>query len=168
MTFEAGRHIGRTMDDSSLGLNQILMIAGLVLLTVNGLLSLPLGGFLILWYISILFLDRNGYLERWDCSRVLGIILMIRTNKGKETADFIARPRRFWRIFGEASIWLCFAVMLFLIFGIAASAISTAVEPAQQEVLPATDILFIPGVTSFVPIFWPILALIVAVVVHEY
>ena len=41
-------------------------------------------------------------------------------------------------------------------------------EPAQQEVLPATDILFIPGVTSFVPIFWPILALIVAVVVHEY
>ena len=68
------------MDDGSLGLNQILMIAGLVLLTVNGLLSLPLGGFLILWYISILFLDRNGYLERWDCSRVLGIILMIRTN----------------------------------------------------------------------------------------
>ena len=41
-------------------------------------------------------------------------------------------------------------------------------EPAQQQVLPATDILFIPGVTSFVPIFWPILALIVAVVVHEY
>ena len=137
-------------------MNQILMIAGLVLLTVNGLLSLPLGGFLILWYISILFLDRNGYLEMWDCSRVLGII----TNKGKETADFIARPRRFWRIFGEASIWLCFAVMLFLIFGIAASAISTAVEPAQQEVLPATDILFIPGVTSFVPIFWPILCLL--------
>ena len=130
------------MDDGSLGLNQILMIAGLVLLTVNGLLSLPLGGFLILWYISILFLDRNGYLEMWDCSRVLGIILMIRTNKGKETADFIARPRRFWRIFGEASIWLCFAVMLFLIFGIAASAISTAVEPAQQEVLPATCLLY--------------------------
>ena len=168
VTFEAGRHIGRTMDDGSFGLNQILMIAGLVLLTVNGLLSLPLGGFLILWYISILFLDRTGYLERWNCTRVLGIILMIRTNKGKDTADFIARPRRFWRIFGEASIWLCFAVMLFLIFGIAASAISTAVEPAQQEVLPATDILFIPGVTSFVPIFWPILALIVAVVVHEY
>ena len=52
--------------------------------------------------------------------------------------------------------------------GIVASALSTAMEPAQQQVLPATDILFIPGVTSFVPIFWPILALIVAVVVHEY
>ena len=78
------------MDDGSFGLNQILMIAGLVLLTVNGLLSLPLGGFLILWYVSILFLDRTGYLERWNCTRVLGIILMIRTNKGKDTADFIA------------------------------------------------------------------------------
>ena len=50
----------------------------------------------------------------------------------------------------------------------ALAAIETARAPAEQQVLPATDILFIPGVTSFVPIFWPILALIVTVVIHEY
>ena len=58
--------------------------------------------------------------------------------------------------------------MILLIFGILASALETARAPAEQQVLPATDILFIPGVTSFVPIFWPLLALIITVVIHEY
>ena len=156
------------MEEDSFGLNQIIMVAGIAILTFNGFLSPLLGASLVLWYITILFLDRKGYLDEWNCSRVLGIILMIRTSKGKKVAEYMARPRRLWRIYGEFSIWLCFAVMLFLSLGIVASALSTAMEPAQQQVLPATDILFIPGVTSFVPIFWPILALIVAVVVHEY
>ena len=105
------------MEEGSSGLNQIIVVAGITLLTFNGFLSPLLGTSLIVWYITILFLDREGYLDEWNCSRVLGIILMIRTSKGKKVAEYIARPRRLWRIFGEFSIWLCFAVMLFLSLG---------------------------------------------------
>ena len=34
--------------------------------------------------------------------------------------------------------------------------------------LPASDLLLIPGVTSFVPFKWPALALIIAILIHEY
>ena len=105
------------MEEGSSGLNQIIVVAGIAILTFNGFLSPLLGTSLIVWYITILFLDREGYLDEWNCSRVLGIILMIRTSKGKKVAEYIARPRRLWRIFGEFSIWLCFAVMLFLSLG---------------------------------------------------
>ena len=168
MTFETDPQSHSFMQDQTVGLNQVLLVLVLAALTLNGFLSPTVGILLTVWYIAIVYLDSVGILDRWNCTRVLGIILMIRTSKGKEVAESLARPRRLWRIFGELSIWLCFGVMFFLIFGIIASALTTAMQPAQQEVLPATDILFIPGVTSFVPIFWPILALIVAVVVHEY
>ena len=38
----------------------------------------------------------------------------------------------------------------------------------SEEYLPASDLLLIPGVTSFVPFWWPVLALIFALVIHEY
>ena len=57
-----------------------------------------------------------------------------------------------------------FGVILLII----TAALATAAAPAQQEVLPASDLLLIPGVTSFVPFWWPIIALIFALVIHEY
>ena len=80
----------------------------------------------------------------------------------------LAKPRKFWRACGEFSIWLCFIVMFGVILLIITAALATAAAPAQQEVLPASDLLLIPGVTSFVPFWWPIIALIFALVIHEY
>ena len=154
------------MENQPIGTNQILLLLGIALLTLNGVFSVFIGFMLSMWYVSIIILEYRGVLDKWNSTRVLGLILMIRTNRGKKAAEWIARPRRLWRIFGELSIWLCFSVMILLIFGILASALETARAPAEQQVLPATDILFIPGVTSFVPIFWPLLALIITVVIH--
>jgi len=156
------------MENQPIGTNQILLLLGIALLTLNGVFSVLVGFMLSMWYVSIIILEYRGVLDKWNSTRVLGLILMIRTNRGKKAAEWIARPRRLWRVFGELSIWLCFSVMILLIMGILASALETARAPAEQQVLPATDILFIPGVTSFVPIFWPLLALIVTVVIHEY
>ncbi|MEE3232112.1 MAG: M50 family metallopeptidase, partial [Candidatus Thermoplasmatota archaeon] len=47
------------------------------------------------------------------------------------------------------------------------TAISTAMAP-PEEYLPASDLLLIPGVNSFVPFWWPVLALVFALVIHEY
>ena len=81
--------------------------------------------------------------------------------------DYVSKPKRFWRGFGEVSIWLCFFVMFMVVLLLILSAISNAVNPPDDP-LPASDLLLIPGVTSFVPFKWPVLALIVAIVIHEY
>ncbi len=120
------------------------------------------------WYVGLVYLERIGTLDNWNATRVLGIILMIRTGKGKVALEQISRPRKFWRIYGEISIWICFIVMLGVVLLLFLAAISTALYPSNQEVLPARDILLIPGVTSFVPFWWPFIALIIALVIHEY
>lgn len=120
-----------------------------------------------IWYFSLRYLEEAGHLERWNFDRVLGIILMARTSRGKSLLEYVSRNRKFWRLFGELSIWVCFLLMAAVVYLISVSMI-TAIRSPPQEVLPATDILLIPGVTSFVPFQWPVLALVVALLIHEY
>jgi membrane-associated protease RseP (regulator of RpoE activity) len=96
------------------------------------------------------------------------MILMVRTGRGKVALEKMARPRRFWRAYGEFSIWMCFIVMLGVILIIFIAALATAAAPSEQNVLPASDLLLIPGVTSFVPFWWPVIALVIALIIHEY
>ena len=120
-----------------------------------------------IWYFSLRYLEETGHLDNWNFDRVLGIILMARTNRGKSVLEYVSRNRKFWRFFGELSIWICFLLMAAVVYLISVSLI-TAIRSPPQEVLPATDILLIPGVTSFVPFQWPVLALVVALLIHEY
>ena len=92
---------------------------------------------------------------------------MVRTKQGQEILEKVSRPRAFWRGFGEFSIWLCLLIMIGVVSLLFLAAITTAMSP-PEEYLPASDLLLIPGVTSFVPFWWPVLALIFALVIHEY
>ena len=67
---------------------------------------------------------------------------MVRTGRGKFALEQLAK-RKFWRAYGEFSIWLCFIVMFGVILLIITAALATAAAPAQQEVLPASDLLLI-------------------------
>jgi len=120
-----------------------------------------------LWYSGLVYAESRGVLDRYDATRALGVILMIRTRRGMRLLESISKPRRFWRGFGEISIWLCFFVMFMVVLLLLLSAISVAVSPPEDP-LPPSDLLLIPGVTSFVPFWWPALALILAIVIHEY
>ena len=133
------------------------------------LLGLPIWGaiIMIIWYSVLIILENNGTLDNWDATRVLGFILMIRTKKGRIFLEKISKYRRFWRGFGEFSIWLCFIVMFGVILLLILSAVASAFSP-PEEAIPAKDLLLIPGVTSFVPFWWPVIALIMAVIIHEY
>ena len=119
------------------------------------------------WYLGLLYCESEGILDRINATRALGIILMIRTRSGMRLLEFISKPRKFWRVYGEFSIWLCFFVMIGVVLMLILGAVSAAVSP-PEEPLPASDLLLIPGVTSFVPFWWPVIALIVAIVIHEY
>ena len=139
----------------------------LSILLVYGIL--PLWAIIALsgWYLFVLYLEDYGYLDRWNFERVLGIVLMIRTSRGRGFLEYISKNRRFWRLFGEFSIWLCFLVMFAVVFLMDFAFVSSMNSPPQGS-LPATDILFIPGVTSFVPFWWPALALVFTLLIHEY
>ena len=56
---------------------------------------------IVVWYILLKRLEAQGILDQWDATRVLGIILMVRTNRGQKVLDTISKPRKAWRIFGE-------------------------------------------------------------------
>ena len=123
--------------------------------------------FLAIWYSGLLYAESAGLLDKMNATRALGIILMIRTRRGMRLLESVSQPRRFWRGFCEVSIWLCFIVMFMVILLLLLSAVAVALSP-PEETIPASDLLLIPGVTSFVPFWWPALALIVAIVIHEY
>jgi membrane-associated protease RseP (regulator of RpoE activity) len=119
------------------------------------------------WYLVLIQLEQRGVLDRWNATRILGIILMVRTKRGHRMLDRIARPRRFWRAFGEASIWLCVSSMIIVMLLLLLAAIASIIQPPSAS-LGASDVILIPGVTRFVPLWWPMLALVTALVIHEY
>ena len=133
------------------------------------MLGLPIWGviIMIIWYTTLIYLENNGILDEWNATRMLGFILMIRTNKGRIILDKLSKYRKFWIGFGEFSIWLCYLIMFGVMILLIASAIMTALSP-PQEAIPTKDLLLIPGVTSFVPLWWPGIALVIALVIHEY
>jgi len=120
-----------------------------------------------IWYALLVYLENSGFLKKWSLERVAGIVLMIRTTRGRVFLEYISKNRKFWRMFGEFSIWLCFFVMFSVVI-LMILAFVTSINSPPQGSLPATDILFIPGVTSFVPFWWPALALIFTLLIHEY
>ena len=141
-------------------------------------MSIALSGIFLLngWYflgiitvniLILLILERKGVLDRWNATRVLGFILMIRTKRGQITLENISRPRRFWRWFGEFSLWLCAFILLITTTLITLSAIALLSQPKSQS-LDTADVLLIPGVSNGIPLVWPLVALVFALVIHEY
>lgn len=124
-------------------------------------------GLVALYVVFVVWLVQSKRLEKWNLSLMLGIVLMVRTQKGKATIDFIARPRRLWNVVGDAGIVLTLVGMLVMTLFIIFSA-SLVLQPnSPVPALGPTEILVIPGVTPFVPLGYGLLALIVTLVVHE-
>ena len=125
-------------------------------------------GVLFLNIFLIRILEKGGYLEKWNATKVLGFILMLRTNKGQKILEKISRPRKFWRIFGEFSIWIGFIALFFTTMMVILSFLSLFNSSRERISIESSEVLLIPGVTTGIPIFWPLMALIVALIIHEY
>ena len=156
------RHVGD--DTPLLSGREWMSIALSVLLLLNGWYFL---GIITVNILILLILERKGVLDRWNATRVLGFILMIRTKRGQITLENISRPRRLWRWFGEFSLWLCAFILLITTTLITLSAIALLSQPKSQS-LDTADVLLIPGVSNGIPLVWPLVALVFALVIHEY
>ena len=110
---------------------------------------------IIAWYVILRIWEKNGVLDRWNATRVFGVVLMVRSNMGLKTLDRVARPRRFWRLYGEVSLWVCLfsmfivAILLILVF------ITSLISPPSSASPPtASELVAIPGINPMIPLGW--------------
>jgi len=123
---------------------------------------------IIVWAIILRSWEKSGILDRWNSSRVFKVILMIRGKQGLKILEKISKPRRFWRAYGEVSLWLCslslFAVTLVVIL----SFIGALLSPPTMDPPSVSEMVAIPGLNPIIPLGWGVIAFVVSLIIHEF
>ena len=119
----------------------------------------------LLAYLGLIYvLNRTKWLERHSMS-LQGPLLMWRTRRGKEFIERVASKKRFWSWYGRAALWICLismmAIMILLIW-------EATIVPQIKTAPSPQLVLGIPGINPIIPIWYGILGLLVAIVVHEF
>jgi membrane-associated protease RseP (regulator of RpoE activity) len=115
-------------------------------------------GVVALSWLIIIALERMGKLK---AERHL-ILLIFRTEKGKEFISRLAEYRRFWKIFGSFGIAVGFLGMLLVMFSLLQALHSKYIAGVPMAGVQAV----IPGVT--IPFWYGVIGLITVLVVHEF
>ena len=128
-------------------------------------------GAIVLWSLVLYALQRRGLLERRGLQPSpppAGPFLMWKTVRGRQLIDRLARPARFWRVFGDLAIVLVGITMvgttLLLLWE------ATLVQsPAVRGNPPSPDLLLgLPGINPIIPLGYGIFGLAVAIILHEF
>lgn len=119
------------------------------------------------YVLLLVWLHRSGRMERWNLGLLLGFILMIRTQKGRRSLQWLSRPKRFWNGFGDLGVAVAFTGMVLMTVLMIALIPRLLSPDSGVTPLGASEILVIPGVNPFVPLWYGIIALIITLVVHE-
>ena len=112
--------------------------------------------------------ENNGTLDRWNASRVFGVILMVRSKRGLKLLDKTVKPRGFWRFYGEISLWVCMFSMIMVGLLMVIAFITALLTPPQSPPPSASELVAIPGLNPVIPLGWGAVAFIVALVIHEF
>jgi len=124
---------------------------------------------IIAWYFLLKYWEKSGKLDEWNASRIFfGMVLMLRTSKGKKTLEIISKPRRFWRAYGEVSLWVCWVAMFLVSVIIILAIISMIIMGNQAEPRPLSELVAIPGISPIIPLGWGVLAFVICLVIHEF
>lgn len=123
-------------------------------------------GLLVAYVVFVVWLVQSGRMAKWNLSLMLGFALMVRTHRGKRLIEAIARPKAFWNAFGDLSTAVTVLGMALMAPLMVVLAYETLTNP-DIDALAANEILVIPGVNPFVPLWYGLVALIVTLVVHE-
>ena len=127
---------------------------------------------IFVYFLILIILSKKNILKKYNIS-FYGPALLIRTLKGIEWLKKISNKKKFWKAFGSFGIVFCFIMMLFMILILIFQTWTViGFSPEQIEALPGIEFgLVIPGINPILPldyIFYILIALIIAVVVHEF
>ncbi|ADJ14254.1 site-2 protease family protein [Halalkalicoccus jeotgali] len=125
---------------------------------------------LALYWAILLSLRNRGLLPEYVGTQ--GPIITLHTKRGRVLLDRLARPKRFWRAFGNVGVGIALVVMAlsfaFVLFA-AVQALYTP-ETTASVVTEPRNVVVIPGVNDFLPLSVApeiVFGLLVALVVHE-
>lgn len=119
----------------------------------------------IAWFVLIYVLNRKKILEKYHMS-LSGPILLVHTVKGRKTIEKIAK-KKFWKYFGNFAVVLCVAVMIFMMVMLCWSATIATQIPAKMAPSPRM-LIGLPIINPIIPLWYGLLGLIIAMVVHEF
>ena len=127
---------------------------------------------IISYSIIVYILHKKGILKKYNIS-FYGPGLLLRSSKGVNFLKRIANKKRFWKAFGSSGIVVCFIFMILLtIVLIFQSFLLFEFTSEQKELIPGPEaVLPFPGLNPILPfeyVFYIILALVIAIVVHEF
>lgn len=118
------------------------------------------------YIVLVYFAARSGLLARFNVG-LMGPALMFRTNRGKGIIEWISKARQTWIVTGTWGIWLVlgtmFAMTLLLIVQV-----PLLFRIPEEQAPSANQILALPGINPLIPLSYGIIALIVAIVIHEF
>ena len=122
----------------------------------------------IIWLYILSKMQKNGYLDKLNATKALGFILMLRTQKGIRLLERISKPRKFWRIYGEISLWVCRFSMIFIILMLLLAIILFIITGPSKDPMPISTMIAVPGLNPVIPLGWGIFAFIISLVIHEF
>jgi membrane-associated protease RseP (regulator of RpoE activity) len=121
----------------------------------------------VLGYAVIVWgLYRSGRIGRDKMLSLFGPALMIKTGRGRAWLDRMGRFRRFWTPVADIGILLAAVTMVSVVIVLIVDAAAAFRIPSSEAPSPA-EALGIPGLNPIIPITYGIVALVVAVVLHE-
>jgi len=131
------------------------------------MILLVIGIILLAYFTIVLILNRIGIFEKYNIS-FWGPAILLRTSKGKKLIDKIASKKRFWIIFSNVGIFVCF-ILMFLMLYLLALTVPFAFQ-AEDNIVSSNPTIMIglPGLNPIIPLGYGIIAFIVALIVHEF
>lgn len=99
-----------------------------------------------------------------------GPLTTLHTQRGKQILTWLARPKRFWRAWGNLGVGAALVVMIGSFLLVAFSAYQAVVNPQPSALNEPRNALAIPGVNDFMPLSVApeiVFGLLLALVVHE-
>jgi|Deesub1362B_J571_1020462.scaffolds.fasta_scaffold00034_125 membrane-associated protease RseP (regulator of RpoE activity) len=126
-----------------------------------------IGIFLVYWLV-VTILKSKKKLEKYNITSY-GPILLIRTEKGLNLLERIAKNKSFWRRLADSGVPAVFAGMTFMfILIIITDFVLFTNPPPPSELTNPKNVLLIPGINDWIPLEWGIIGLLVTLVVHEF
>jgi membrane-associated protease RseP (regulator of RpoE activity) len=126
-------------------------------------------GILVAAYLGLVFALRGRSKPLPGNLQFHGPLLFWRTQWGKKAIEKVARPKRFWNAVADAGVVLTWIVGVLVLVLLVFSVVPyfTAPDVVAENSPPPEFLIGIPGVNPLIPVGYGILALILALVIHE-
>ena len=124
--------------------------------------------FLIAWITGVRWADNEGYLQKYNMDLVWGrSFLMWRTDWGKNFIERISQNKPFWRRVGDVWVVTVFIIMI-LMFSLLLWQATLAWQIPKTSAVSPKMMIGLPGLNPVIPLWYGILALVIAMVIHEF